>query len=197
MKKLLVSLAGILAAIPGLATILTGLGAPPGRKWLFGGLVEAFGTLALLLVVLNRTKIQRLTPKHVTRVTVALGSTFAICLAAYLILINQCIIADCAKSEKVFFPIWLRGALKEEVQAHGGSRYETLCKLQDWVRREIDGARVDTNISAVILLFLYACTSTSMVLAFAYPGFYFKHPGQVLRDSESSQEEKKAKRGKK
>lgn len=182
MKKLLLSLSALFAAIPGLATILTGLGAPPGYKLIFGGVIEATGALALLVVAINKKRLQRKSVQYITRMIITFGTIFAVCLSVYLILIRLCIVADCEKPGEVFFPIWLRGELNEEVQARGGSRYDTLCKLQDWVRREISKAQVDANISAVILLFLYSGTTATLVLAFAYPGFYLKQPDRLLEN---------------
>ena len=57
MKKLLISLAAMFAAIPGLATMLSGLGVPPGYSIVFGAVTEAVGALAFLLVMVNKPKL--------------------------------------------------------------------------------------------------------------------------------------------
>jgi hypothetical protein len=97
----------------------------------------------------------------------------------------------------VFFPIWTRGRLAEEVQAHGGSREKTLKDLEDWVRLQLDNdkARSDASASAIILLLLYSCTTTSLVLAFALPGFYLKHPARLLGNPKGASNKKTPKKG--
>ena len=58
MKAFFVSAAAVFAAVPGLGVIASGLGTPPGTEYrlLFGGVIEGFGALALIILWVNQKK---------------------------------------------------------------------------------------------------------------------------------------------
>ena len=66
MKNLFLTFSGIFGAIPGLAVIQSGLGVPPNYNVLFGGFIEAFGVLTLLILWVNRNNIKKHTKKYIT-----------------------------------------------------------------------------------------------------------------------------------
>ena len=74
MKKIFVAASAAFAAIPGVAVIASGLGTPPGSgyRWLFGGVIEAFGALALLILWINRSKLRRISKRRITRAAIIL-----------------------------------------------------------------------------------------------------------------------------
>src|SRR5436309_1030420 len=114
MKKLLLAAAGVFGAIPGLTVMQSGIGTPPGYKLLFGGTIEAFGTLGLLVVWINRRKIKRLAMRKVTRLSLILASTCFGFLMIYIVLFQSCVITH--QRGTAYYPIWTTGKAAEMVR---------------------------------------------------------------------------------
>ena len=60
MKKLFMAASLIFASIPGISVMTSGLGTPPGYGKMFGGVIQAFGALAILLLLASREKLKGL-----------------------------------------------------------------------------------------------------------------------------------------
>lgn len=98
MKNVFLSFSAAFAAIPGVAVLVSGLSVPPDSKLLFGGLLEAFGALALLMVYTNKSKIKKLDLNRLNRlcaigVMVSLASLFA-----YVVTLNICIVKHLSRN---------------------------------------------------------------------------------------------------
>src|SRR5438105_1728627 len=125
MKKLLLAIAGIFGAIPGLTVIQSGIGAPPGYKLLFGGVIEAFGTLSLLVLWVNRKKIKRHAARRVTKWAIALAALCFVCIALYISLFSFCVVAH--KRGTAYYPLWTSGNIADMV-ARAGSRKAAIAR---------------------------------------------------------------------
>jgi hypothetical protein len=103
-KALFKGLSATLAAIPGLAIIVTGLGTPPGMKALFGGIIEAFGGLTLLLVYTQRKRIDQWSARRIMRVGATLGAVALAALLVYIAAISTAVAGDDQRG-KVYVPL--------------------------------------------------------------------------------------------
>ena len=75
MKKLFLAASGLFAAVPGLMIISKSIGTPPSYEHLFGGVIEAFGVLSLLILLVNKNKLKKVKPERITRLAIILGVT--------------------------------------------------------------------------------------------------------------------------
>ncbi|HKQ03983.1 MAG TPA: hypothetical protein VJ464_02545 [Blastocatellia bacterium] len=171
MKKLFVAASGIFAAIPGLVIIQTGLGTPPSYSVLFGGCVEAFGALTLVLLWANKSKIVRLTARKATRMSVRLAALCFVSLAIYLLLYNLCIVENPPRGT-VYYPLWLSGEAAELVALSGGrsaaiGEYgimgvrEAIAKMPSFA----------LTFTTILLLLIYQAIFNSLAAAFTLIGF--------------------------
>ena len=110
MRKLFLAVSGMFAAVPGFAIMWKGIGTPPTYAFMFGGVIEAFGSLTLLLLWMNRAKIKAGKPKTIVVTTAVLGIVGFISLITYLALSSLCIISH-PQHHVVFFPLWSSGDL--------------------------------------------------------------------------------------
>jgi hypothetical protein len=171
MKKFLLAVAGVFGAIPGLTVIQSGIGAPPGYKVLFGGVIEAFGTLSLLLLWINRKKIKRLSARRVTKRALALASLCFAFIAVYITLFNYCVVAH--QRGTAYYPLWTSGKIADMV-TRAGSRRAAIERYGiaavDQAIDEMPG--VPLELTAVVLLFLYQGIFTTLSVLFGLLGFY-------------------------
>lgn len=172
MKKLFLAASGGFAAIPGLAVILRGIGAPPGYEYLFGGVIEAFGSLSLIILWINRNKLRRLARSRITKAAIKLTVFGFGCLAIYLWLFNWCVVTDPTHGT-IYYPLWLSGHVAEVVNAAGG-RWRALADYGNYaLYKEIRQMPVYALIiTTVVLLFVYQTIFTSWTIAFGLLGLY-------------------------
>ncbi|MDX6528432.1 MAG: hypothetical protein QOH41_722 [Blastocatellia bacterium] len=181
MKKLLLTAAGVFGAIPGLTVMQSGMGTPPGYKVLFGGVIEAFGTLGLLILWTNRKRIKRFASRRVTRLSLILASAAFGFLVVYIVVFPNCVVSH--PRGTAYYPIWVTGKAADMVN-RAGSRNAAIERYGiDAVREAIDqvsGWLVP--VTTVILLFLYQGIFTTLSLCFDLVGF---HEGKQLQASSS------------
>src|SRR5947209_6676785 len=108
MKKLFAAAAGIFGSVPGITILLSGLATPPGYGRIFGGVIEAFGALVVLLLLVNKTKLKRLTQRQVTSTALILSITSLCCLIGYIQLFNYCVVSHPVHGT-VYYPLWNSG----------------------------------------------------------------------------------------
>jgi len=176
-KKSLLAAAAVFGAIPGLTVMQSGMGTPPGYKVLFGGTIEAFGTLGLLILWTNRKRIKRLAYRRVTRLSLALASASFGFLVIYLVVFPNCVVSH--PRGTAYYPIWVTGKAADMV-SRAGSRTAAIERYGiDAVREaigQVSGWLVP--ITTVILLFLYQGVFTTLALCFGLLGF---HEGKQLQ----------------
>lgn len=175
MKNLFLAASGSLAVVPGFATLLAGVGYPPGLGMLFAGCVEAFGGLALLLIWANRQRLIALRRRTVVLVAVAMAIVALACIITYYAVFEHCVVVSLKEIQKgygaVYFPLWLQGDMAKLVteEAHG-SRVEALHlfgpqKIAEKLT-EMPGYGFAWLITTVVLVFLYQALFTSLTIAF-------------------------------
>lgn len=173
MNKGLLVLAGSVALIPGVVTLQSGLGIPPekGYNLIFGGVVEACGGILLLLLWVNRERLQGLSSKTVTRTVIALGVGFMCCLVAYLLLFHFCVV-DHSPRGVVYYPLWTTGRIDVVVKATGG-RWQV---IEEYGRYAAYGgvkemSPVPIFVTTTLFLVLYLGIFTTLTLAVGIVAF--------------------------
>ncbi len=170
---------GAFAVLPGFALLVTGLGVPPGYRFLFFGVLEAFGILALLLVYLNRSYIQRMSKKSITSVAIVLAVCALMSIIVYVPLHNLCLI-ESTKPEydgfgAIYFPICVTGTLADNVQRLG-SRTAAVdgygpAVIEEQLQR-MSGISWRRPVTTIVLLLIYQACFTVLTIAFGLIGFY-------------------------
>jgi len=176
MKKLFLAASGAFAAIPGLAVILKGIGAPPGYEYLFGGVIETFGSLSLIILWINRKKLRRRARSRITKAAIKLAVLSFACLVIYLWLFNWCVVTHPTHGT-IYYPLWLSGHASEVVNAAGG-RWKALAEYGNYaLYKEIHQMPVYALIiSTIVLLCVYQTIFTSLTIAFGLLGLYEEEP---------------------
>ena len=179
MKKLLMGLSGTFAAIPGLAVIATGLGAPPKLAVLFGGMIEAFGALTLLLIWVNREAIRAMPSKRVSRFAVAFGVLALVALITYV----GCLAATVIGTDErgvAYVPLWASGNLASLFAAAGGRNAAVIKYGIDAVLEAVASSpTIAVAGTTALMIILYQAVFSSMTAAF---GLLAIHSGSDLSD---------------
>jgi hypothetical protein len=172
MNKLLLSLSGIFAAIPGILIMQNGLGSPPTYKWLFGGVIESFGALTLLALWANREKIRSWSAQTVTRIVIALIFVAFISIALYLFLFGLCVVQHQTRGT-VYYPLWLQGEIAAMVET-AGTREAALERYGYGgvvlAINEMPNTALVYAITTTLLLFIYQTIFTSVTASFGILG---------------------------
>ena len=172
MKAFFVSAAAVFAAVPGLGVIASGLGTPPGTEYrlLFGGVIEGFGALALIILWVNQKKLQRRAKRKITRAAIILGTTSFVFISAYVMLFRHTVVA--IDKGQAYYPIWLTGDVERMVD-RAGSRGAAIDRYGPApVNENIE--KIGTTplaVTSIILLLLYQGIFTSLTLALVLSGF--------------------------
>jgi|KBSSwiStaDraftv2_1062776.scaffolds.fasta_scaffold307866_2 hypothetical protein len=177
MKALFVSAAAVFAAVPGLGVIASGLGTPPGTEYrlLFGGVIEGFGALALIILWVNQKKLQRKAKRKITRAAIILGIASFVFISAYVMLFRYTVVT--IDKGQAYYPIWLTGDVQRRVD-RAGSRAAAIDRYGPApVNEDIDKmGTTPLAVTSIILLLLYQGIFTSLTLAFGLVGFHMGVP---------------------
>ena len=181
LRSIFLAASSAIGAIPGVAVIIKGIGAPPDSQVLFGGIIEAFGALSLLILWLNRKGISRMMTARVTRWSILLGALSLASLAGYILMYGACVKGDTNGS--TYLPLWLSGDLKAMVERAGSrdAAIETygVDAVHDAIRREASTALSETT---VVLLAVLLVGLNSLTVSFGLIGL---HEGAELTDNET------------
>jgi hypothetical protein len=170
MRKLFLAASGLFAAIPGLAVLLNGAGLPPGQSALFGGALEAFGALTLLLLWANKSRVRRLKQTTVTKYTLLLAGGAFISLCVYVILIAL-YVAKAPGRTPVLFPLVSSDSIAALVES-AGSRDATLLSdgsAEVW-RIIHKTAPIGLAVTTAVLLLLCLAAFVPLTAAFGLVG---------------------------
>jgi hypothetical protein len=169
MKRIFLSVSGLFGAIPGLAIIASGIGVPPSYKALFGGVIEAFGALALLLLWANRERLRWMPSSRLTRIVALMGGVSLSLIIAYVIMFNSCVITH--QRGDAYFPIYSSGDLAVMVE-RGRSREGAIDRYGvDAVREAIrQMGAFPLALTTAALLLVYQGIFTSLTIAFGLAG---------------------------
>ena len=173
MKNLLSALSGIFSTIPGLAVIASGIGVPPSYQILFGGVIEALGVLALLILWVNREALRKESRRKITTWAVILGSTSLLLICLYIIAYNHCVVTVGDRA-LVYYPLWLTGEGAAQIARVGGRVAAVSYYGSGGVQAIVDTMGTALNVTTALLLFLYQAIFTSLTLAFGVAGFHIE-----------------------
>jgi hypothetical protein len=109
----------IVGVLPGMALILNGLGTPEDLRQPFGIIAAVCGFVAFGVVLLIRGSIKRLSKKTLALLIIAFGLIGFVSLCSYWIALNRCVFHAPERSP-AFFPLWLDGRGKVNVESAGG-----------------------------------------------------------------------------
>jgi|GEM_PF-2192617 len=192
-KTLFLAASGMLASIPGLAIMLKGIGTPPGEEIMFGGIVEAFGALSLLVLWINRGRLRRIARKRITNWTIWLAVIFLLCLSSYVFLFKHCVVHH-PTHQTVYYPLWTSGHISEIIDRTGG-RYQALDKYGNHsintAIHEMPQYALASAVTTALLIFLYQGFCTSLTVVFGLLGFHggaTLFGGQVVMQNQHSAE---------
>jgi hypothetical protein len=166
MKKVISIATGLLAIIPGLITFKSGFWAPEKYKFLFGGFIEFFGALILIILWTKREYIKTIASNIKQRITIILVFVFILSTSSYIFLINKADIEHSTRG-RLFFPLIINGDLKEMVEK-SGSR---IAAIEDYGIDEVEEQlfkqpEFNYSITIVILLLVYSILFTTLTLSF-------------------------------
>jgi hypothetical protein len=184
MNKLLLSLSGIFAAIPGIVIMQNGLGSPPNYKWLFGGVIESFGALTLLTLWANKEKIRRLSSHTVTRTVLLLVIVAFVSIGTYVFLFDFCVVQHEVRGT-IYYPLWVKGEIARMVEA-AGTREAAVERYGiagvALAINEMPNIAFASAVTTTSLLFVYQTIFTSVTAAFGVVGI---HSGVSIVESTS------------
>jgi lysylphosphatidylglycerol synthetase-like protein (DUF2156 family) len=163
----LATAAGVFAALPGVAVLISNVGVPPNSSTaLFSATIEALGVLTLMLLWLNRKNIQKRTEKNVTNLAIGGIVIFLISLFGYMFLYGY-LVADVPNSNPLFFPLCPQGELKSDL-AKLGDRYTLIKEFgRDDVAKLIQSSSATALlITTLLLLFIYQLVFVSLAFSF-------------------------------
>jgi hypothetical protein len=179
LSKVFTYASGVLAAVPGLTVLATGVGVPPGQRWLFGGVMEAAGVLFILTLILYKGAIRKATRRELVRGAGLAFACFLVALVGYLGVQNSCLVTstdpEMANYGPVYFPLWLNGEIHDRVEREGG-RLAVVNKYGpynvDQQLGKMQGVLLARTTTTVAMMFLFALWSVSLAAAFGLYGFY-------------------------
>jgi hypothetical protein len=170
MKNLFLALSGVFGALPGVSIIIGGLFTPPGKKVLFGGVVEALGCLAILILWTNRDRLRKLDRSKATRTAIALGVIFFFFLILYLSLASYCI-KTVQDRGTVYYPLWTNAELTQLINKAGGRTAAVENYGIDDIIEKTQKPEINLILTDIIFLFTFQAIFTSITLAFGILGF--------------------------
>ena len=167
MKKLFLALAGSVGAIPGIAILQSGLGTPPDDRILFGGVVEAFGAMSLLLLWVNRSRLALLPKMRTTRLSVYLIIACFAFIVIYISLFGFTVVKDDIRGT-IYYPLWTTGDMAMMITSANNSRHyaiekygiddvnEAIHKMPSW----------PLAVTTSVLLLIYQAVFSTLTMAF-------------------------------
>jgi hypothetical protein len=174
MKKIFLAASAVFCSIPGLLVIASGLGTPPDYKVLFGGVIEAFGVIALLILLINKRRIEALSTSKVTKIAIALAIGCVLMLFTYIYLFSQCVVTVEGRGT-AYYPLYLSGEIASSVNRAGSRRAAIERYGIDEVLEEIDELPGHyLTLTTILLLFVYQLVFTTLTVTFGLIGFHQK-----------------------
>ena len=172
MKKAFLTASAIFSSIPGLLVIATGLGTPPDQKILFGGVIEAFGVITLLILWVNKARLSALPKKRVTKFAIGLTVGCVLCLFAYIALFSHTVVNVEGRGE-AYYPIYLTGEIEKTVNDNGSRKAAIVNEGIDEIREEIDKMPgFYLTLTTIILLLVYQLVFTTLTTTFGLLGLH-------------------------
>lgn len=169
LRKPFAAASAVFVAVPGLAVLLSGIGAPPGYRLVFGGVIEACGAFAILVLWINRERLGQRPVATITRWAVGFLGLFLVLLILYLGLYNWCVVEHSVRGT-VYYPLWTSGRLADWIGQYGRLGVMNEYGIED-VRDEISNQPYAVRIlTTIVLLCIYQGVFTALAIAFGWLG---------------------------
>jgi hypothetical protein len=113
-KAFLISIAAIFAAVPGLSTLVTEIGAPPGRKEMYGAILTFAGCFTLAAVFICRKSLRNFPPGKTVAVSAGLALAGLIVFTIYYAVFHEYCSVRSTKlqyqdDKPIYFPLLVTG----------------------------------------------------------------------------------------
>jgi hypothetical protein len=109
----------IIGVLPGLTVILIGLGTPADLRQPFGIVAAAWALLAFVVSGLIKVRAIGSRKKALISLSFVFGLLGCLSLSSYWVILDRCVYTS-SEHSPVFFPLWLDGRAKAEVENAGG-----------------------------------------------------------------------------
>lgn len=119
MKSVFSWISLITGILPGIAVILSGFGTPEELRKPFGIIAGICGFIAFGLIAFIKERVRRRNKKRLAGIIIACGVIGLTSLCSYWLILSQCVF-DSPNRTAVFFPFWLSGRAKKDVDSAGG-----------------------------------------------------------------------------
>lgn len=179
-KVFLVTIAAIFAAVPGLSTLVTQIGAPPGRKEMYAAILTFAGCLTLASVYVCRAYLRNRSAPRVVAIAGLIAVVSLVGFAFYTAVFREYCSVRATKTQyedyqPVYFPFCLSGDMDKKVREKG-SRAAILDEYgPEQISGELEhmpGVAFARAVTDIVLLLWYGIVIVGFTLAFAMVGFY-------------------------
>jgi hypothetical protein len=172
MKGLFLAAAGVFSSIPGLLVIASGLGTPPNYAVLFGGVIEAFGVIAILVLWINKSRLKKIPSRRLSKIAITFALGCILLLFTYVYLFNQSVVTVDGRGT-AYYPLYLNGEIAETVEAAGSRKAAIERYGIDEIVEQINAMPESySTFTTVILLFTYQLVFTLLTITFGLLGFH-------------------------
>lgn len=175
MKKLFVTTSALVAVIPGVGILGTGVAAPPAHEVWYGAAVEVVSVATFLLFLMFKTRIVKWLPTRASLAAIALGVLAAITLTAYFVLYQWCVVSVSSRGT-VFYPLWTTDKLAESVERQGGRAAALEHYGLGWIQGLIEETPLlNIVVTEVALLGTMLIGAMCLVAMFLILGMHVQH----------------------
>jgi hypothetical protein len=163
---------GTLALVPGFAIILSNLGVPPGiSATLYGGVIEATGSITFLIMLINKEKISSWKLAKINRIAIVSFCLFVLACIAYLALYNLQVVYSEKYDIHILFPLWSGKELTFMI-GQAGSRSQSIDAYGPaGVQQAINRSPGALETTRIMFSLLYILLFETLVVAFGVLGF--------------------------
>lgn len=166
LQSLFKGVTATLALIPGLSILIKNLGVPDSDyKNIFFAVIQSSGCLILLLLYLNRERVDKMDKKRKTKYSIISFILFFISLLFYLYLFDTCVTTS--ENGSIFFPLYKPASLINEIIQCGGEIGFISKYLSDGAKLYIETkASTQLILSVITLLLVYVFSLSCLVFSF-------------------------------
>ena len=163
---------GTLALVPGFAIILSNLGVPPGMSaTLYGGIIEATGSITFLMMLLNKEKISQWELAKVNKIAVVSFSIFVLACIGYLTLYNIQVAFSEKYDIRILFPFWNGEELGYMIRQAGSRSLAIDNYGPAAIKDAINKSAGSVEGTKILFSVLYILLFEALVVAFGVLGF--------------------------
>jgi hypothetical protein len=173
LNTLFLALSGVVAVIPGLATLVTGSGSTPGDAALFGAAAMMFGSATLAGLELRQSKVVALHPGKRTAVAAMLLTVGMLLLTTNFAILRYAVVnydSSCKERHQFVFPLIAFGELRSWVRDYNGPLGAIYKFNEDSVAVQLaePANAIAVGVTKGVAVAALACVSSCFVAAFYY-----------------------------